>query len=529
MFTASPELARSALDAAPDAMIIIDGTGTIRFANRQVSALFGHAHDEVVGQPVEFLLPKRFRERHVAHRHDYMDTVRVRPMGEGLELLGQRRSGEEFLVEISLSPINSQGQVLIAAAIRDVSERKRAEAELIEARRTAEHSWEVAEESRRAADLARDSADRANQGKSRFLATASHDLRQPLQTLSLLNGALRRAISDPEAGHALAQQEQAIGAMSRLLNALLDISKLESGAVKPDPSDFAVNSLFEEMRLEFAGLASSKGLDLQVSECDDSVHSDRALVEQILKNLLSNAIKYTRRGGVSLRCVHLDPNAIRIEVQDTGIGIPSDQLRFIYDEFYQVGVAAHSTREGYGLGLSIVQRLVALLGAKLEVTSEPGKGSVFTLSLPAGHSPAPVAAPVVPRAERKNDGQIYVLLVEDDASVRNATRLLLKSDGYLVTTAASLAEAIERVAAMPRLDMILTDYHLREAETGMQVIAALRERMGSVIRAVLVTGDTSSAVNEFTADPYLRLASKPVKAEVLLDMLKELMSIPAAR
>jgi PAS domain S-box-containing protein len=528
LFSGSSELSRSALDAAPDAMIIIDKAGTIRFANRQVSALFGHMHDEIVGQPVEFLMPKRFRERHVAHRHSYVDILRARPMGVGLELLGRRRNGEEFPVEISLSPIESDGQVLVAAAIRDVSERKRTEAELIEARRTAERLWESAEELRRAADLARESADRANQGKSRFLATASHDLRQPLQTLSLLNGALRRAISDPEAGQALAQQEQAIGAMSRLLNALLDISKLESGAVKPDPSDFAVSALFEEMRLEFSGLASSKGLELQVSASEDSIHSDRALVEQILKNLLSNAIKYTRHGGVTLRCVHLDPNAIRIEVEDTGIGIPADQLHFIYDEFYQVGVAVNSTREGYGLGLSIVQRLVVLLGAKLEVTSEPGKGSVFTLSLPAGHGPAAASPPPVPRAEQKRDGQVHVLLVEDDASVRNATRLLLKSDGYMVTTAAGLAEALERAIAMPRLDLILTDYHLREAETGMQVIAALRERTGRAIRAVLVTGDTSSAVNEFAADPYLRLASKPIKAEVLLDMLKELMSIPAA-
>jgi PAS domain S-box-containing protein len=496
------ELARSALDAAPDAMIVIDESGTIRYANRQVSALFGHAHDDVVGRPVEFLMPERFRERHAHHRHTYIEAVRVRPMGIGLDLFGQRSDGTEFPVEVSLSPIEGGGQFLVAAAIRDDSDRKRAEAELI---------------------VARESADRANQAKSRFLATASHDLRQPLQSLSLLNGALRRSIVDPDAREAVAQQEQAISAMSRLLNALLDISKLESGAVKPDPADFAVSALFEEMRQEFSGLASSKGLTLRVSQCEDCAHSDRALVEQILKNLLSNAIKYTPEGWVSLRSFHPAPGSVRIEVHDTGVGIAPDQLRHIYDEFYQVGVPANSSRDGYGLGLSIVQRLVSLLGAQLEVTSEPGKGSTFTLTLPAGQEATPQVAAVAAAAEVRH-GQVHVLLVEDDVSVRNATKLLLKSEGYVVTVASSLAEALERGVAMPKLDLLLTDYHLPNSETGIQAIAALREKRGHAVRAVLITGDTSSAVHELRVDPYVRIASKPIKSEELIDMMKALLN-----
>src|SRR5436305_13021241 len=278
MQSVPPELARSALDAAPDAMIIIDASGVIRFANRQVSALFGYPHDDIIGMRVEHLMPERFRERHLAHRQSYTHSVRVRPMGIGLDLFGQRADGTEFPVEISLSPIEDGNKVLVAAAIRDVSDRKRAEAELIAARRA---------------------ADRANQGKRRFLATASHVLRQPLQTLSLLNGNLRRLLVESQAAQILTQQEMAIGAMSRLLNALLDISKLESGAVKPDPADFAVSALLEELRSEFAGLASSKGLTLRIAPCEECAHSDRALVEQIMKNLVSNAIKYTTEGWVS--------------------------------------------------------------------------------------------------------------------------------------------------------------------------------------------------------------------------------------
>src|ERR1700732_7870 len=174
------QLARSALDAAPDAMIIIDDSGGICFANRQVSALFGHPHDDVIGKGVEYLLPERFRDRHVAHRQSYIRSVRVRPMGVGVDLFGRRRDGTEFPVEISLSPIKDGERVLVAAAIRDVSDRKRVEAQLKVTR-------QAAEQARESAEHARESADRANQSKSRFLATASHDLRQPLQTLSLLN------------------------------------------------------------------------------------------------------------------------------------------------------------------------------------------------------------------------------------------------------------------------------------------------------------------------------------------------------
>ena len=511
------ELARSALDAAPDAMIIIDDSGVICFANRQVSALFGHPHDDIIGKHVESLMPERFRDRHVAHRQSYFSSVRVRPMGVGLDLFARRRDGTEFPVEISLSPIKDGKRVLVAAAIRDVSDRKRVEADLKVARQAAEQARESAEQ-------ARESADRANQSKSRFLATASHDLRQPLQTLSLLNGALQRLVAGLDAEQALAQQEQAIGSMSRLLNALLDISKLESGAVKPDPTDFALGALFEEFRAEFANLAVDKGLAFQISPSTDWVHSDRSLVEQILRNLISNAIKYTRKGSVMLRCVREQPSLVRVEVMDTGIGIPAEQLRFIYDEFFQVDVPTNSGREGYGLGLSIVQRLVSLLELKLDVRSDIGKGSVFALTLPEGRA-AVAATPQTGTQPpmREPQRQVRVLLVEDDASVRAATRMLLKSEGYYVTAVASLTEAVEHVSKDPSLDLLVTDYHLRDGETGTQVIGAVREALHVSIRTVLITGDSSSAMHELPADPHLRVAIKPIKANELLGMLAALL------
>jgi PAS domain S-box-containing protein len=502
----SSNLVRKVLDSVPDAMVIIDARGSIVFTNHRIAELFGYEASEIEGQSVETLLPERFRQRHVTHRRNYTQNVRIRPMGIGLDLFALRKDGTEFPVEISLSPMPSKGELLVVAAIRDVSDRRKIQEELKEAREAAE---------------------RANQAKSRFLATASHDLRQPLQTLALLNGAIRRMVNDSELAEALSQEEQAIGAMSRLLNALLDISKLESGAIKPEVTDLKVEEIFAELRVEFAGLAAEKGLQLSVEPCTGYVHSDPSLVGQILRNLISNAIKYTREGRVRLQCVH-DRASVRVEVLDTGIGIPPDALPHIYDEFYQVGVATNTSRDGYGLGLSIVHRLVKLLDLKLHVQSVVGKGSTFSLELPAGtaletqHDHLTTPPPHGPG--NRLPLVRHVLLVEDDPAVLKATRMLLRVEGYRVSTATSLREAVEQAHEKLDIDLVVTDYHLQGEETGIQVITALREALGPTLKAVLVSGDTSSAVRELSCDAHLRVASKPVKADELLGILKSLLA-----
>lgn len=501
----SSDLVRTVLDSVPDAMVIIDPSGSIVFANHQVSELFGYEASEIKGQSVEILLPERFRQRHLTHRRNYTQNVRIRPMGVGLDLFALRKDGTEFPVEISLSPMASKGELLVVAAIRDVTDRRVIQEQLKEAREAAE---------------------RANQAKSRFLATASHDLRQPLQTLALLNGAMRRMVNDSELAEALSQEEQAIGAMSRLLNALLDISKLESGAINPEVTDFKVADIFAELRVEFAGLATQKGLQLSVDPCTGYVHSDPSLVGQILRNLVSNAIKYTQEGCVRLQCLH-DKAFVRVEVLDTGIGIPAGALAHIYDEFYQVGVSTNTSRDGYGLGLSIVQRLVKLLNLKLHVRSVVDKGSTFSLELPVGTAPASELVRLAIQSHGLGNPPAiarHVLLVEDDPAVLKATRMLLRVEGYRVTSAASLREALERARENYDIDLVVTDYHLQGDDTGVQVIMALRETLGPTLKAVLVTGDTSSAIREFTSDAHLRLASKPVNADELLGILKSLLA-----
>jgi PAS domain S-box-containing protein len=501
----SSELVRSVLALTPDAMIIIDSSGVIVFANDQVTNLFGHANEDIVGKPIEILLPDRFRHRHVGHRSSYTSNVRVRPMGMGLDLFGIRKDGVEFPVEISLSPIKQGDQIMVAAAIRDVTERKQVEQALQEARREAEY---------------------ANLAKSRFLATASHDLRQPLQTLGLLNGALRRMIDDADCREVLEQQEQAIDAMSRLLNALLDISKLESGAIKLEPIDFELTTLLDEMRREFSGLAANKNLRLNFDSRRVLVHSDPALIAQVLRNLISNAIKYTHEGSVDVSCETRD-DRLRLTVRDTGVGIAQDQIPFIFDEFYQIGVSPNSSRDGYGLGLSIVHRIAKLLALPISVTSEIARGSEFVVELPLRGEFASDAVRPAGKADSKTEGPgsaYRVLLVEDEPGVRNAMRMLLKIEGYRVVTAASASEALEHLRADGNFDLIVTDFHLEGGRTGTEVIAAARDLLGSSLKAVLVTGDTSSAVREMQGDVNLRITSKPINSDDLLGLIKTLLA-----
>lgn len=502
MIRSTPELALKALDAAPDAMMLIAHDGVVWFANRQVAALFGYLPEEFIGKRLDQFASGCLASG-IASGEECRKNFRVMMLSAAAGLIGRRADGSGFPVEMKMSPIaETDGSYVVV--MRDVTEQKRVEAESI---------------------AAREDANRASQAKSRFVATASHDLRQPVQALALLNGILRRTVAESKAADALNQQEQAIGAMTRLLNALLDVSKLESGGVKPQQSDFAVAVVFDGLRRDFANLAESKGLALQVEECGEWVHSDRSLVEQILRNIVSNAIKYTRNGCVRLRSLHAHAR-VRIEVLDTGIGIPEDQLRYIYDEFYQVGCTTAGAREGFGLGLSIVQRLVNLLALRLDVHSEVGRGSAFSLELPLG---VLRDGPLCDDAESRRAPQVRtdrprILLVEDDAAVRAATGLLLQGEGYHVSAVCSLEEALRSARNGSGLDLLLTDYHLSDGEKGTEVIAALRESLGSSLKAVLITADTSSAIKNLPRDRNLRVTSKPVKADELLILLRELLA-----
>jgi len=300
--------------------------------------------------------------------------------------------------------------------------------------------------------------------------------------------------------------------MSRLLNSLLNISKLEAGVVKPDISDCAVQDIFESLRAEFDEQALDKGLELIVDRCDGDARSDPRLLTQIHDNLISNAIKYTREGFVRLRCLHRDIG-IRIEVLDSGLGIPSDELDRIFEEFHQVDQGSLRP-EGLGLGLSIVKRTAELLDCSLDVKSTPGQGSVFSIVVPQTEIASFHRVTAEPEkfiaATRRQ-----ILVVDDEPEVTYATRMLLEIEGFDVLTAASQEEAIESINELGRVpDLLIIDYHLRQ-ETGLDVIHAVRDQMQTIIPAILVSGDTSDRVVVAEGDDTTFL-TKPVDADELL-------------
>jgi PAS domain S-box-containing protein len=486
---------RVLIESAPDAMIIADDTGEIVIVNGQAESMFGYDRAELIGNRVEILLPDRIRKSHVEHRSKYKANPSLRPMGPGLDLVGQRKDGSEFPVEISLSPVSTPKASFVSSVIRDVTERKRMEQEIIEARQEAE---------------------RANKANSAFLAAASHDLRQPVQAISLLNGALRRTVKDERVLEMLEYQENSLTAMTNLLNSLLDISRLDAGAVTPEFEEFPMQRLVGRLSAEFARQASHKGLEFESEPCKAIVRSDPNLLSEVIQNLVSNAIRYTDKGKVSVFCKERDGQCT-VEVADTGVGIDKKHQEEIFKEFHQVK-SPGGNKEGFGLGLAIVKRLTDLLQHSITVDSDPGRGSCFTVSLP-------IVDPKAVRAEEEEGGDHVadetasglVVLIEDDVNVANAWGLLLEAEGYRVATAASASEAralINHLDEAPSL--IVSDFHLLDGSTGVEAVSDIREHYALNIPAFIVSGDTSKVVKDARPVENSTLMSKPVNTARLL-------------
>lgn len=492
---------RNLLESAPDAMIIIDHYGRISVVNNQAEQMFGYTREELLGKDIETLLPDSLRDKHVAHRTAYSRDPQLRPMGIGMDLAARRKDGSSFPVEISLSPVMSATGSYVSSVIRDVTARKQLENDLI---------------------AAREEAERANKANSAFLAAASHDLRQPVQALSLLTGALRRTARDARVLDMVESQQHSLDAMTNLLNSLLDISRLDAGAVQPDVEDFPVQRLIDRLSAEFSRQARQKSLTFNSCKCDALVRSDPNLLGEIVQNLVSNAIRYTDEGDVSLSCTKGD-GYLRIGIKDTGIGIEADQIEQIFREFHQVK-SNDREKEGFGLGLAIVKRMAELLDHGVTVESVPGEGSTFS-----------VAVPVIERSQAttKKDGTLpveknstqasgLIILVEDDEQVANAWALLLEAEGYRVAIAAAANEAAELLAgeeAPP--DLLISDFHLQDGSTGVEAVELIRRRFDRIIPAFIVTGDTSKLVQEARSIENCAIMNKPVNTDRLLAFAKD--------
>lgn len=354
----------------------------------------------------------------------------------------------------------------------------------------------------------------ATASKTRFLSAASHDLRQPLHSLSLLNEALRGQQLSAPARAIVEAQRNSLEAMSSLVNRLLNISMIESGVIQPHVEDVPLAALLASLEAEFVPQARAKQLQLNIASSNQAVRTDPTLLREIVQNLLANAIRYTDLGQVTLRTMR-DGDAVLLEVADTGRGIPEDQLGRIFEEFHQIRHGNQPAREGFGLGLSIVSRLTKLLDVSLGVTSRLGEGTTFTLKLvPAAVSLQPVqpSTPGVSTVTRAG----RILLVDDEASVRNATALFLSMDGHDVRSAGSPEEALSVVQQWEHSpDMIVSDFQLNAALNGADLIERLRQLRQSEIPAVVISGDTMKVTPRCASIAACRVFHKPVDAEEL--------------
>jgi len=384
---------------------------------------------------------------------------------------------------------------------------------------------------KRALEQAKQQAERANAAKSRFLAAASHDLRQPLQTLHLLQGMLAKVVEGEKAQKLIARFDQTLAAMSGMLNTLLDINQIDSGAVRVAKVTFPVSELLDVLRDEFGCLAEDHKISLHVVPCSLSVHSDPRLLEQMIRNLLSNALKYAIGGRVLLGCRRRN-GMLSIEVCDTGPGIPGEELHAIFEEYRQLDNAARERSQGLGLGLSIVKGLGNLLEHRVYVSSVQGRGSVFgiELVLPESRTAKPngndrrVGEPRVEAVRRNGE----ILIIEDDPTLRDLLDHLLKDEGYgtaVVPHGAATLGLVAEGAIHP--DVILTDFNLPNGMDGLQACAKLREKLHRKTPVIILTGDISTGTSrEIALQNYVKL-NKPVKLKELTQAIQELITLPA--
>jgi signal transduction histidine kinase len=359
-------------------------------------------------------------------------------------------------------------------------------------------------------DAARIAAEQASRAKTRFFAAASHDLRQPLHAIGLFVDLLTNRIRNPDDRRLVGNIETSVAALESLFDALLDISKIDAGAIRAMLVDFEPRALIERLRGDFEAEAAAKGLRLHLHEGYGNcfVHSDPLLVERILRNLISNAIRYTEHGGV-LVALRRRSERLDVEVWDTGIGIAADQQEAIFEEFFQVGNPERGQGKGLGLGLSIVRRLTGLLELPISIRSQPGRGTRFRVSLPLSAAPNPVPAPRPADLSADLSARL-ILMVDDDASVRDGMTTLLNNWGAQVVAGATAEEIQVAVDGARRPDLIICNYSLTDGSLGADIVAALRVRLGRDIPAIVLAGASNpERLAEARARDY-HLLLKPV-------------------
>lgn len=373
-------------------------------------------------------------------------------------------------------------------------------------------------------EIKKDKAEKANSAKTRFLAAASHDLRQPLHAMSLLLSVLSEYKQGDEQLTIIEKIKRSSLSLESLLESLLDISKLDAGVINIEINPFKIQPLFDVLSDEFKPVAEEKGLDIQFSPSSVLINSDVQIIERILRNLISNAIRYTDQGKILVGCRQSE-SLVRLCVCDTGLGIDDSNKELIFEEFQQLNNHNRDRNKGLGLGLSIVKRLTELLGLTITLRSSAGKGSAFIVECPRS---------VVIEDDQKNSSQVIssypklaektIVIIDDEEEIRNALALLLNSWGCKTFELTCMDDVSQKLLPRIRPDMIITDYRLSNHETGVQVIAAIQSYYeDGDIPAVIITGDTSPERIKEAEESGFTMLHKPVGGGKLRAILNSLL------
>ena len=510
------ELMQDAMQNIPQGLCAFDAEFRVTLWNRPFLSLLNLPEVLVrVGSSLEEIV--RYNEARGEYGQGQFDTLLARrsdPERRGKADVYERERPDGTVLEISTNPLPSGGFV---AVYTDVTERYRAAAAL----REANEALEVRVGERTLAlSAAKAEAERANLGKTRFLAAAGHDLMQPLQAARLFLSALSERSADPAVG----QIDASLDSVEHLLGELVEVSKLDSGVTTPSLTDFRLADVLKPLGAEFGALAKQQGLDFRVVPCSASVRSDPALLRRILQNFLANALRYTVSGRILMGC-RRRKGMMAIEVWDTGPGIAEGKLRDIFLEFHRLE-QGKSRGEGLGLGLSIVERLAGLMGHMIDVRSRPGHGSGFSVTVPPALAPAAIAAPVG-RAQRRFDGAL-VAFVENEPAIASAMSELLAGWSCSVVSAATAEEVLARLGDR-RPDVLLSDYHLDEGRTGLEALGLLRAALGPEPSAALITADRDPGLKVAAEALGYRLLHKPVRPGALRALLAQMLAERAGR
>jgi signal transduction histidine kinase len=516
------EVLQTALDHVRQGIAVFDKDLTLVCWNRQFGEILDlpHALTRVGGTLRDIL-------RHIAEQDEpggkdaaaFVAERIAKYSSEGEPFL-ERFAERGLVVEIRSNRMPDGGLVTtftdITPSVKAAEALERANATL--ERRVRERTGELTRLNTEL-ERAKAEADEANVSKTRFVAAASHDILQPLNAARLYVTSLAERKRGGADANLVGNIDASLEAVEEIFTALLDISRLDTGAMKPEPGDFRIDELLQRLEVEFAPVAQAKGLTLTFMPCSQSVRSDRRLLRRLLQNLVSNAIKYTPAGRVLIGCRRRG-DRLRIEVYDTGIGIPPGKRRAVFKEFHRLDQGARVAR-GLGLGLSIVERIGRVLECEVAVKSNVGRGSRFSVEVPRARSAAATAkVRTLPRPQAGRLDGAVVLCIDNERAILDGMETLLGGWGCRTLVAADLAEALAAIEAGGEPDGLLVDYHL-DGDSGIAVIAELRRRLGRALPAILITADRSRHVHEEARAEGAHLLNKPVKPASLRALIAQ--------